>query len=65
MLHPFSTVHMFRTSEDCPRNLSFLTTVPPNQRNFGMVYNYSGKVDLGKGYWNPKRKLGVTVQRNN
>ena len=23
------------------------------------VYNYSGKADLGKGYWNPKRKLGV------
>ena len=27
-----------------------------------VVYNYAGKVDLLKGYWNPKRKLGVTMQ---
>ena len=24
-----------------------------------MVYDYEGKADLDKGYWNPKRKLGV------
>ena len=23
--------------------------------------DYAGKVDLSKGYWNPKRKLGVTT----
>ena len=26
-----------------------------------MVYNDAGKVDLGKGYWKPKRKLKVTT----
>ena len=26
-----------------------------------MVYNYAGKEDLGKGYWDPKRKLGETT----
>ena len=31
------------------------------QRYFCAVYNYAGKADLGKGYWNPKRKLGVTM----
>ena len=25
------------------------------------VYDFAGKVDLSKGYWNPKRKLGVTT----
>ena len=31
------------------------------QRYFCAVYKYAGKVDLGKGCWNPKRNLGVTV----
>jgi len=26
-----------------------------------MVYDYVEKVDLSKGYQNPKRKLGVTM----
>ena len=26
-----------------------------------MAYDYAGKADLSKGYWNPKRKLGVTT----
>ena len=25
-----------------------------------MVHNYVSKADLSKGYWNPKRQLGVT-----
>ena len=29
---------------------------------FRVVYDYAGKVDLSKGYGNPKRKLGVTTQ---
>ena len=32
------------------------------QRYFSKVYNYAGKADFGKGYWNPKRKLGVTTR---
>ena len=28
---------------------------------FCAVYDYAGKGDLSKGYWNPKRKLGVTM----
>ena len=27
---------------------------------FCQVYNYAEKADLSKGYWNLKRKLGVT-----
>ena len=26
-----------------------------------MVYNYAGNVDLSKGCWNPKERLGETV----
>ena len=26
--------------------------------NFCAGYNYAGKADLSKDYWNPKRKLG-------
>ena len=26
-----------------------------------MVYDYAGKADLSKDYWNSKRKLGVTA----
>ena len=28
---------------------------------FCAVYDYAGKADLSKAYWNPKRKLGVTM----
>ena len=31
------------------------------QKYFCAVYNYAGKADLSKGYWIPKRKLGVTT----
>jgi len=27
----------------------------------GARYDYGEKVDLGKGYWNPKRKMWVTT----
>ena len=27
-----------------------------------MVHDHAGKADLSKGYWNPKRKFGVTTQ---
>ena len=29
------------------------------QEYFGALHDYTGKADLSKGYWNPKRKLGV------
>ena len=35
--------------------------VPSNTEVFCAVYNYAGKADLSKGYWNPKRKLEVTT----
>ena len=35
-----------------------LRTVPTNTEVF---YDYVGKADFSKGYWNPKTKLGVTV----
>ena len=28
--------------------------------SFCAFCDYAGKADLSKGYWNPKRKLGVT-----
>ena len=31
------------------------------QKYFCAVYDYAGKADLSKGYWNPKRKLGGTI----
>ena len=31
------------------------------QRYFCAVYNHAAKADPGKGYWNPKGKLGVTT----
>ena len=38
----------------------FATLFPRLSRNlevFFTVYNYAGKVDLSKGYWNPKKKI--------
>jgi len=35
--------------------------VPTNTKVFCVVYDYAGKADLGKGCWNLKRKLGVTM----
>ena len=32
----------------------------PVQRYFCSVYDYVGKADVSKGYWNPKRKTGGT-----
>ena len=34
----------------------------PIPKYFCVVYDYAGKADLSKAYWNPKRKLGVTTQ---
>jgi len=34
--------------------------VPPDRDDFCKAYDYGGKVDLSKGYWNPKRKMWVT-----
>ena len=31
------------------------------KKYFCAVYDYAGKADLSNGYWNPKRKLGVTM----
>ena len=31
------------------------------QKYFCMVYDYLGNTNLSKGYWNPKRKLGITI----
>ena len=40
-----------------------LTAMPAETdiRYFCAVYKYAGKVDLSKGYWDTKRKLGVTT----
>ena len=35
--------------------------VPAKTDIFCAVYNYTGKADLGKGCWNPKKKLVVTT----
>ena len=33
----------------------------PSGVAFLPVFDYAGKADLSKGYWNPKRKLRVTM----
>ena len=58
-MSPFATAHMFCASRDGPRKSGFLTVVPVKTQISFMVYNYTGKVDLGKDYWNLKRELGV------
>ena len=40
--------------------VGFLLAVAAKTEYFCAVYNHAGKADLGKGYWNPKRKSGVT-----
>ena len=60
----FGTLHTFCTSQDGPRKPSFLMAVPvlSKQRCICVGDNCAGKADLGKlGYWNSKRKLGVTM----
>ena len=58
----FATAHTFCASCDGPRKLGFLTAVLAKTfRYFACFYNYVEKADLGKGYWNPKRKLGVAT----
>ena len=37
---------------------SFLTVLPAKTEIF---YKHAVKADLGKGYWNPKRKLDITM----
>ena len=39
----------------------FLTELPAKTEIFCAVYNHAAKAVLGKGYWNPKGKLGVTT----
>jgi len=39
----------------------FLKTVLPNRDVFFQGYDHGEKVDLSKGYWNPKRKMWVTT----
>ena len=45
------------------RDIGFLNSSASvlQPRYFCAVYNFAGKADLGRGYWNPKRKLGVTT----
>ena len=38
-----------------------LEMISPNREVFCLVYDYGEKEDLCKGYWNLKRKLGVTT----
>ena len=58
-MRPFDTEHTFCVARDGLRKSGFLTAVPVKTEIFFVVYNYTGKVDLGKDYWNLKRKLGV------
>ena len=53
---PFATAYTFCAS--LKRKTGFFMGLPAKTEIF---YDYAGKADLGKGYWNPKRKLGVTT----
>ena len=61
MVPTFATAHTFCASCNGPKRSGFLTAVPPKTEIFCTVYNYTAKADLVKGYWNLKRKLGVTM----
>ena len=57
----FATTHRFCASRDGLRKSGFLTEVPAKTKIFFAVHNYAGKADTGKGYWNPKGKVRVTM----
>ena len=55
------TAHTFCAPLDGPRKSRFLTVVPAKTEIYLRgQYNCEGKADLGKGYRNPKTKLGGT-----
>ena len=56
----FATVNIFCVPQECLKNLSFVMVVPANIKYFCMVYDYVGKADLEKSYWNEK-KIVVTT----
>ena len=56
-----ATPHTFCAFRDAPKKSSFLTVVPAKTHIFCATYNCVGKADIGKGFWNPKRKLGLTM----
>ena len=58
-MSPLSCMHSFK-SIHALFHFFFLRMGPPNTEAFLTVYGYVGKGDLIRGFWNPKRKLGVT-----
>ena len=60
-MSPLATGHPFCASSDGPRKSDFLGRCLLKQRSCCTVYKYTGKASLGKGYWDTKRKLGVTT----
>ena len=61
VLH-FATAHAVCASRDGSRKSGFLTAIPAKIGIFFCaIYNYARKADFGKGFWNPKRKFGVTM----
>jgi len=55
---PFVTAHTFYASQDIQVSSGICPLI---QQYFCAAYEYVEKVDLSKGYQNPKRKLGVTT----
>ena len=58
------SLHLIMTSSKRRVSIAYfcyLKTVPPNRDVFCKGYDYGEKVDLSKGYWNPKRKMWVTT----
>ena len=60
MVPPFVTARTFCASRDGLRKLGFLKDGAYKTKIFCAVYDYAGKAYLNKGFWNLKRKLGVT-----
>ena len=54
------TKWIFKERRGNSKKSQFLRTVPTDKEVFCVVYDYAGKADISKGYWNPKRKFGVT-----
>ena len=63
--HNFYTFHKSSTAREGgmwrENMIAYLRTVPTNGKYFFPDNDFVRQVDYIRGYWNPKRKLGVTT----
>ena len=57
----FTTAHTLCASRDGLRKSGFINAVPAKTEIFLRGLLLRGKANLGKSYWDTKRKVGVTM----